>query len=65
MPNIAVRTVATIDGPAGIPAAVSTAGFTTTMYDMVRNVVTPATISRLNVVPALSSSKKRLIADTG
>src|ERR1700756_4358994 len=43
--------VAIMDGPAGIPAAFRIAGFTTMMYDIVTNVVIPATTSRPKVVP--------------
>jgi len=50
-PNTAAATVATKLGPAGIPALLRMAGFTTTMYDMVVNVVNPAITSREKVVP--------------
>ena len=36
---------------AGMPALLRIAGFTTTMYDMVVNVVRPAMTSREKVVP--------------
>ena len=50
VPKIAVTIVATIEGSAGIPAALRMAGFTTMMYDIVTNVVIPAMISRPTVV---------------
>ena len=57
VPTTAVITVATIEGPSGMPAAFRMAGLTAIMYDIVTNVVTPASISRRNVVPAASSPK--------
>src|SRR5215469_2307537 len=58
VPKIAVTMVAIIEGPAGIPAALRIAGFTTMMYDIVTNMVTPATASRPRVVPEDRSEKK-------
>src|SRR6266481_7345335 len=58
VPKIAVTMVAIMDGPAGIPAAFRIAGFTTMMYDIVTNVVIPATTSRLKVVPAGAREKR-------
>src|SRR5271156_2211331 len=62
VPKIAVSTVTTIEGPAGIPATLRIAGLTAIMYDIVKNVVRPATISRRIVVPALSRPKYCAIA---
>jgi hypothetical protein len=50
-PMIAAKAVEVNTAPPGIPSrALNIAGFTARMYDMVRNVVTPATISVLTVV---------------
>ncbi len=57
VPTIAVMMVATIEGPSGMPAAFRIAGLTAIMYDIVTNVVTPASTSRRNVVPLASSPK--------
>jgi hypothetical protein len=57
VPNIAVITVATIDGPSGMPAAFRIAGLTATMYAIVTKVVTPASTSRRRLVPAFSKPK--------
>src|SRR5215469_15815114 len=64
VPKIAVTMVAIIDGPAGIPAALRIAGFTTMMYDIVTKVVTPATTSRPSVVPEDSREKKSFTLGT-
>jgi len=61
VPIIAVITVATIEGPSGMPAVFRIAGLIAMMYDIVTNVVTPASTSRLTVVPACSSAKKLAI----
>src|SRR5579859_3822325 len=65
VPTIAVRMVATIAGWAGMPAAARIAGFTTMMYDMVTNVVIPATASRASVVPARWNPKYLWMAFRG
>jgi hypothetical protein len=57
VPNIAVITVATIDGPSGMPAALRIAGLTATMYAIVTKVVTPASTSRRRLVPAAAKPK--------
>ena len=44
-------------GPGGIPASLRIAGLTAIMYDIVTNVVTPASTSRRNVVPLASRPK--------
>ena len=56
--------VAIIEGPAGIPAAFKIAGFTTMMYDIVTNVVMPATTSRPKVVPEDCSENKSFTLGT-
>ena len=50
VPKMAVTIVATIEGSAGIPAALRMAGFTTMMYDIVTKVVIPPMTSRPIVV---------------
>src|SRR5205085_5288431 len=45
VPNAAVRIMATVEGPIGIPAAARMAGLTTMMYAMETNVVMPPTTS--------------------
>ena len=50
-PNAADRQVAAVTAGRGTPAAARIAGFTSTMYAMVRNVVTPARISVRQFVP--------------
>src|SRR5215472_3185462 len=60
-PKTAAATVAVKLGSRGMPAALRMAGFTTTMYDIVANVVSPATTSREKVVLFFANSKN---ADT-
>src|SRR4029077_1758013 len=59
LPNPAARQVATATPATGMPAAPSTAGFTTTMYAIVRKGVSPATTSMRSVVPWPLRSKRR------
>jgi hypothetical protein len=56
VPSIAVITVATIEGPSGMPAVFRMAGLIAMMYDIVTKVVMPASTSRRTVVPACSNS---------
>jgi hypothetical protein len=51
VPKTAARIVATVLGPDGIPANDRIAGFTTTMYAMVANVVAPPRTSIRTEVP--------------
>ena len=51
LPKPAAKHVAAATAATGMPAAPSIAGFTTTMYAIVRKVVTPARISVRQLVP--------------
>jgi hypothetical protein len=57
-PKMALTIVATIDGSAGTPAPFRTAGFSTTVYDMVTCLVAPALTLRDQAVRACSKPKK-------
>src|SRR6266853_1035023 len=59
LPKPAARHVATATAATGMPAAPRIAGLTTTMYAIVRKVVSPATTSVRSVVPRPRRSKSR------
>jgi hypothetical protein len=62
-PKNALRIVAIIEGPKGIPADSRILGFTTIIYDIVKKVVAPAIISCFTLVPSLLSLKNLSITD--
>jgi len=56
-PNAAERQVAAVTAGSGMPVFSRIDGLTTTMYAMVKNVVTPASTSVRQSVPSLENSK--------
>src|SRR5271167_1084738 len=55
VPTTAVITVATIEGPSGIPAAFKMAGLTAIMYDIVTNVRAPPAETWFRQLPGRSN----------